>query len=128
MPPHLGRVELEILRYITDHAPISVREVGEHLAQTKGHTRTTALNMMERLRGKGYLTREKREGIYVYSPSMTPAQLMRGLVRDFVEGTLGGSVEPFVAYLAEEAHITETQLDELRQLVDGLDHQREEQS
>src|SRR5947207_11036165 len=99
----IGRVELEILRYIADRAPVSVRDVAEHLARTKGHTRTTALNVMERLREKGYLTREKVEGVYLYSPCQSRMQLMRTLVRDFVEGVLGGSLEPFVAYLTHDA-------------------------
>src|SRR5438067_4321517 len=85
MPPKagIGRAELEVLRYIQDHHPITVREVGEHLTRTKGQTRTTALNMMERLRVKGHLKREKCEGVYHYSPCQPKPQLLRSLVRDF---------------------------------------------
>lgn len=126
MPPKagLGRSELEILRYIQDHHPITVRELADYLAETKGHSRTTALNTMERLRQKGFLTREKVEGIHQYSPTQPRSQLMRSLIRDFVAGVLGGSVEPFVTYLAQEATVSDEQLNELRQLVDQLDEQR----
>jgi predicted transcriptional regulator len=122
----IGRAELEILRYITDHHPVSVRDVADHLAATKGHTRTTALNVMERLREKGYLTREKAEGVYRYSPSQSKGQLLRSLVRDFVDGMLGGSLEPFVAYLTHDAHLNDDQVEELRQLVRQLDEERQE--
>ena len=129
MPPRpgIGRAEMELLRFIQDHHAVSVREVADHLAQTKGHTRTTALNIMERLREKGYLTREKVEGVYVYSPSQPKAQQMRKLVRDFVEGMLGGSLEPFVAYLTEEAKLEEQQVRELRRLVEHLEEERQEE-
>jgi predicted transcriptional regulator len=128
MPPRagLGRAELEILQYIQDHHPISVRVLAEHVAATKGHTRTTALNVMERLRRKGHLTREKIAGVYHYSPSQPKPQLMRSLVRDFVNGVLGGSLEPFVAYLGQEAKVSDQQLEELRQIVEGLEEQRKE--
>jgi predicted transcriptional regulator len=124
----IGRAELELLRFITDHFPITVREVGEHLAATKGQTRTTALNMMERLREKGYLTREKVEGVYRYSPSQTKSQLARGLVRDFVQDALGGSLQPFVAYLTEEGDLSPQQLEELKALVQTLERRPEERS
>lgn len=129
MPPQpgIGRAELEILQYIQDHHPITVRELAEHVAAAHGHGRTTALNVMERLRKKGHLTREKVDGVYQYSPSLPKPQLMRTLVRDFVNGVLGGSLEPFVAYLGEEAKVTDAQYAELKQVVDHLGEQREEE-
>lgn len=130
MPPRagLGRSELEILQYIQEHHPITVRELAEHLAETKGHTRTTALNTMERLRQKGYLTREKVEGVHQYSPTQQKPQFMRTMVRDFVQQVLGGSVDPFVAYLAQEATVSDVQLEELKLLVEQLEVQRDEES
>ncbi|MGV3722167.1 MAG: BlaI/MecI/CopY family transcriptional regulator [Actinomycetota bacterium] len=129
MPPKagIGRSELETLQYIQEHYPITVRELAEHLAKTKGHTRTTALNTMERLRQKGYLTREKVEGIHQYSPTQLQPQFLRSMVRDFVNQVLGGAVAPFVAYLTQEARVSDEQLEELRQLVDQLDERREEE-
>jgi predicted transcriptional regulator len=76
---------------------------------------------MERLRRKGYLTRSKVDGVYRYSPSVPRLQLLNGLVRDFVDHALGGSVSPFVAYLAQDARITAEELEDLRRLVDELE-------
>jgi len=47
--PNIGRAEMEILRYISDHHPVSVREVADRVCAGKGQVRTTALNVMERL-------------------------------------------------------------------------------
>jgi predicted transcriptional regulator len=108
--PSIGREEMEILRYIADHDPVSVRDVATHISATKGHVRTTVLNVMERLRKKGYLRRRKAGGIYQYSPSVPKADLLRSLVRDFVARTLGGSLSPFVAYLSQECKLSEEEL------------------
>jgi len=118
--PNVGRAEMEILRYVADRHPVTVRDVAEHLAETKGHVRTTALNIMERLRQKGYLKRKRIEGVFHYSPRESKSALLQGLVRDFVNRTLGGSVSPFVAYLAQEARLTDAELDELKRLVNEL--------
>ncbi len=120
-PPNIGRAEMDILRYIADHHPATVRDVAEHLSATKGQVRTTALNVMERLRQKGYLKRRKIDGVFQYSPSLPTAELLRSLVREFVHRTLGGSVSPFVAYLTHEGKLKEDELSELRRLVKELD-------
>lgn len=116
----VGRAELEILHYVQDHHPVSVREVADHFATTHGHVRTTVLNVMERLRKKGFLTRRKSGGVFQYEPRVGKAELLRGLVRDFVDKTLGGSLSPFVAYLSRDANLSEQELDELRQVVAEL--------
>jgi predicted transcriptional regulator len=120
-PPNIGRAEMDILRYIADHHPASVRDVAEHLSATKGQVRTTALNVMERLRQKGYLKRRRSNGVFQYSPSLPTAELLRSLVREFVHRTLGGSVSPFVAYLTHEGKLSEDELAELRGLVNDVD-------
>jgi predicted transcriptional regulator len=113
----LGPLETDILRYIGDHYPISVAEVAEHVAQTTGHARTTVLTVMVRLLRKGYLTRKTVGGGHRYSPKVPNQELLRGLVKDFVDTTLGGSVSPFVAFLAESGPISEDDLNRLKRLV-----------
>ena len=116
----IGQAELELLTYVQDHHPVTVREVAEHFARTRGHVRTTTLNVMSRLVRKKYLTRRKSNGVYHYSPRVQKGELLRGLVRDFVEGALGGSLSPFVAYLAEDAQLTARDVAELKKLIEQL--------
>jgi predicted transcriptional regulator len=118
--PPLGDQELEILRYVSERAPISVGEVAAAFGESHGLARTTILTVMERLRGKGYLARSKEDGLYRYRPQSAPADVLREVVRDFVETRLAGSLSPFVAYLAEAEHLTDEELAALRKIVDGL--------
>lgn len=127
MREKLGEGQLEVLRYVQDHHPVTVRQVADYLAQSRGLTRTTALNVMERLREKGHLQREAINGVYHYAPVQSKPQLMRDLVRNFVQQALGGSLDPFVAYLAEEAQLTETEAERLRSRVRDLQERQEQQ-
>jgi len=43
--------------------------------------------------------------------------MLRDLVRDFVTKSLGGSLEPFVAYLAEEARLTDEERKNLEERI-----------
>ena len=120
----IGREEMQVLRYVADNHPVSVREVADHVAATSGKARTTVLTVMERLREKGYLVRRKKGGIYRYSPKRFQADVLRSLVADFVREALGGSVSPFVAYLAEDADLDDEQVRELGRLVADLEARR----
>jgi predicted transcriptional regulator len=117
----LGRLELDVLRYVTDHHPISVREVATHFAKTSGQARTTLLTVMERLRGKGFLTRRKVEGRHQYTPTVPKADLLHSMVADFVSGVLGGNVSPFVAYLTRSSKLNDDEIRKLEQLLKRIE-------
>jgi predicted transcriptional regulator len=123
----LGQVQLEVLQYICDHHPVRVNDVATHFAETSGKARTTILTVMEKLREKGYLRRRKRNGTYHYAPRYAKADLMMGIVQRFVEESLGGSVSPFIAYLAESGKLSESEVARLRRLARELEAREEEE-
>src|SRR5271166_3494475 len=96
--PSLGDQELALLRYVAEHAPATVGEVAAGFGEPNGLARSTVETVMERLRKKGYLARSRQAGIFRYTATMAPQELMTGLVRQFVERTLAGSLLPFVNY------------------------------
>jgi predicted transcriptional regulator len=121
----IGRAELEILRYIAERRPITVRAVAEHFAETRGLARTTALTVMERLRRKGYLTRRKVGGAYEYLSSLPKEELQQEMIGDFVERALGGSVSPLVAYISQLENLTDEELRGLKQMVINFEERGE---
>src|SRR5437868_699481 len=102
--------ELQILRYVSEHPAVSVREVADAFAASHGLARTTVLTLMERLRRKEHLTRRKVRGVFEYSAKESGAKLMTGLVGRFVEKALGGSIRPFVNYLLDKPSVTKREL------------------
>src|SRR6476660_4717526 len=97
----IGDQELALLRYVAEEGEATVGQAAEGFGAPRGLARSTVLTMMERLRAKGYLDRRQADGVFRYAPRETAGELLHGVVRDFVERTLGGSVSPFVAYLTE---------------------------
>jgi predicted transcriptional regulator len=116
--PPLGDLQLEILRFLTEHGPLSVGEVAAQFGEPRGLARTTVLTVMERLRDKGYVTRTKQAGVYRYAPCTGKAELLRGLVGEFVEKALQGSVSPFFAYVAQEKELTDEEIAALQRLLE----------
>ena len=122
--PSLGELELSLLQYIGDHAPITVGEAAESFGKERGLARTTILTVMERLRKKAFLTRVKEGGLFRYSPSIKKKDLLRSLVGEFTEKALGGSLQPFIAYLAEGAKLTSEDVATLKKLVQRLEEKQ----
>jgi predicted transcriptional regulator len=121
----LGEQELAVWRFVAERAPVSAREVVERFGEERGLARTTVLTVLERLLKKGYLIRRRREGVYQYSPRVPPTEVVQGLVRQFVEKTLAGSVSPLVAYLTQSRGLSDAELAELQRLVEELRAERE---
>lgn len=120
----LGEQETELLRFVAEQeAALTVREAVASWGEPRGLARTTVLTMLERLREKGHLMREKTsDGNWAYLPVLPKAELLSGLVQSFVERTLGGSVSPFVSYLAEGgASLTADERAKLRALLETLE-------
>ena len=116
----LGELEFEVLQYVSNHSPSTVRSVADDFAESQGLARTTVLTVMDRLRKKGYLARRKEGGTFVYTPSHEQGEVMHEVVKDFVENTLGGSLTPFVAYLARSKGLSDSEVGELQELVDSM--------
>ena len=117
--------ELQFLRFVAGHGPVSSARVAEDLGAQLGLTRSSVLTVMERLRRKGHLRRRRVDGIYLYSSVIPHDRLMRATVGQFVERTLGGSVLPFAAWLSERALVSDEELKELRAMVSKLRSRRE---
>jgi predicted transcriptional regulator len=122
----IGDQELALLRYIAERGSATVAQAVEGFGAARGLARSTVLTMMDRLRAKGHLERRRVGGVFHYSSPASSGELLRGVVRSFVEKTLDGSVSPFVSYLVESAEVSDEELVELERLVAKLQSQRQE--
>jgi len=122
----IGDQELALLRYVAEAGPVTVGQAAEGFGAPRGLARSTVLTVMERLRKKGRLRRRKAGGIYQYASPVPAGEVLRGVVKSFVETTLGGSVSPFVTFLAEAEEVSEAELAELERIVARLSEKRRE--
>lgn len=120
----VGEQELALLRHVADAGGTTVGEAAETFGTDRGLARSTILTMMERLRKKGFLVRRLDRGIYRYRTRSSSDTLLKGAVRRFVEGPLGGSVAPLAAYLTDAHDVSDEELRELQDVVNRLRAER----
>ena len=120
----VGDQELALLHFIAEHGPATVAQAVEGFGQPRGLARSTVLTMMDRLRRKGHLSRRAVNGVYHYAPRTHHNAAIRNAIVSFVDRTLGGSISPFVTYLAEREDVSDEELAELEALLASLHRDR----
>jgi len=116
----VGANEFRLMEHLTKVGPTTVRAAADSFGIEQGIGLTTVLQMMERLRKKGLLTRRQAEGVWVYELVESRENVLKGVVGDFVERTLGGSLEPLALYLADRSKVSAKDLQKLREMVEEL--------
>lgn len=123
-PKSIGDQELALLRFVADAGRATVAQAVEGFGQPRALARSTVLTMMERLRKKGHLGRRRVDGVYHYAPRTAPGAALQHAVSTFVDRTLGGSITPFVAYVAEREGLSDNEIEELESLLEKLQRER----
>jgi predicted transcriptional regulator len=121
--PKLGQQEMEILNYLGDHSPASVRQVAAHFDKL---ARTTVLTVMERLRKKGLLARKPVDGVFHYAVKIEKERLLQEKVGEFIQRTLGGSMSPLISYFVDSPKLTHEELEQLKALVAKMEDKARE--
>ena len=120
----IGDQELALLRFVSDAGRATVAQAVEGFGVPRALARSTVLTMMERLRKKGHLSRRRAEGVYHYEPRTAHGAAVQNAVRMFVDRTLGGSISPFVAYVAERERLSDDEIEDLEALLAKLQRDR----
>jgi BlaI family transcriptional regulator, penicillinase repressor len=121
--PHdtLTARELAIMKVIWEMPNATVRDVHEVLARERPVAYTTVMTLMNILEHKGYLRRRKVERAYVYRATRRRTQVLRALVREFVDRVFDGTPQPLRVHLIEEQPLSGEERRELQRLIDTLE-------
>lgn len=118
--------ELEIMKVIWRLGPATVRQVYEDLREQRQIAYTTVMTMMNILETKGFLKKSSGDKAFVYAPSKPEKQVLRAMVREFVDRVFNGAAEPLLLHLVEDEKLSGAELDEIRKSIDP--HRRSKKS
>lgn len=97
----LGESEIQVLRLVWRHQPCTERQISDLIRRDRSVARTTVLKTLQRLEAKGLLVRVPGETPIRFRAVLDERRVVPALISRFVEGVLGGSPGPLVAYLAD---------------------------
>ena len=105
------------MKVVWDRGSVTVRDVYEALLEKRKVAYTTVMTMMNILEQKGHLGKAQEERAYIYSSTKPRNQVLRGMVREFVNRVFNGSAEPLLLHLVEDRKLSEKDIDEIRTLI-----------
>jgi BlaI family penicillinase repressor len=115
--PVLTPQELEIMKVVWSAGSSTVRGVYEALLGQRKIAYTTVMTMMNILEQKGYLKKTQKDRAYVYQATKPQKQVIRGMVREFVDRVFNGSAEPLLLHLVEDRRLSEEDLNQIRNMI-----------
>src|SRR5436309_8364715 len=109
--------ELEIMKIVWQLESATVRDVYQALLERRRIAYTTVMTMMNILEEKGYLKKRLKERAYVYQASRPKNQVIKAMVRDYVDRLCNGSAERLLVHLVKDRRLSEKDLEEVSRLV-----------
>lgn len=124
--PRPTDAELAILRVLWERGPSTVRQAHEILALERPAAYTTTLKLLQIMTEKGLVERDESDRTHVYRARLSQEQTQRQLVRDLVDRAFGGSASKLVLQALAGRRASADELHQIRQIIDGARHEREE--
>ena len=112
--------ELEILQVLWASGPSTVRQVNDHLSQTKEVGYTTTLKLMQIMHEKGLLSRTEEGRYHVYQALVEEKETQQHLLDRFVDTAFRGSAMKLVMQALGSSKATPQELEELKKLINNL--------
>ena len=123
----LGEFEIQVLRLVWRHQPCTERQISDLVKQDRAVARTTVLKTLQRLEAKGLLARVPGDPPIRFRAQVDEKRVVPALIGKFVEGMLGGSPGPLVAYLAESGKLSDKDLKALRAIAQKIGRHAEKE-
>jgi predicted transcriptional regulator len=113
----LGELETAVMEVLWRAPGLTVNEVEGQLRERRGSAHTTVLTTLDRMHGKGYLTREKRGKAFVYTPRYTREEFERGVAQEVLGALLGQFTEPALSAFVDLVGEDSEALDHLEEMI-----------
>jgi predicted transcriptional regulator len=110
---------LAVLQLLWERGPSPVRQLADALYPGGGPSEyATAHRLLERLETKGYVARDKVEGVFLFRAVRDRDAVLGQEFEALVERMGGGSLQPLLSTLVKSKRLTAEELRELLALVE----------
>jgi predicted transcriptional regulator len=115
----LTPAQFEIMQLVWNSADgLTIGEIWEAIRAGRQVSRTTVLNLVDRLEKRSWLARRKHEGVFRYAAVVERQSVERQLAADFVQEFFDGSAAHLVLSLLGSRQIASSDIDQLKRLLD----------
>ena len=115
--PRISEAEWVVMEVLWRKHPLTALEVVQQLTRHKQWQDQTIRTMLRRLIRKKALSYRAEGKIYFYSPAISREQCVRGESRTFLERVFGGTTQPLLVQMVQEAKLSPEEIAELKRIL-----------
>ena len=108
--PQISEAEFEVMRVISEHAPISTNEVTERLTKTTQWSPKTIQTMLKRLVTKGAISYEKESRVFIYSPLVQEDEYINQESKSFLKRYYHGDFTSMLSAFLDNHSLSEEEI------------------
>jgi len=116
--PRPTESELELLRILWDKEPATVREIFDALNLERPSGYTTVLKLLQIMTAKGLVVRDEANRAHVYRAAISQDDMQSKILKDLSVRLFSGSAAQLALHALAMAPASETELAEIRALLD----------
>lgn len=109
--------EAKVMEIIWERGALSAKEISLIAADSIGWNKNTTYTVIKKLEAKGFIRRD--DPGFICTPLVTRAEVQKVEARTLLERMFGGSRKALFSALLEDEQLSESELDELRGLIDN---------
>jgi len=116
MKDKLFESETKVMDIIWDREPVSAKEISLIAAETIGWNKNTTYTVIKRLEAKGFISRG--EPGFICTALVSREQMRKSEAASLLKRMFGGSRKVLFSALLEDEKLTESEIEELRELIE----------
>jgi predicted transcriptional regulator len=121
-PQDVTEAELAVMQALWERGPATIRQLTDILYPQGGVAQyATVQKLLERLEGKGYVSRDRTAAVHVFAAAVGRDELIGRRLRAVAAQLCDGSLTSLLTHLVQTTRLSPRERQELRGLIDDLD-------
>jgi predicted transcriptional regulator len=120
-PQDVTEAELALLRRLWNEGQTTIRQLANELYPKGGTAQyATVQKLLERLEDKGYVNRDRRSNVHIFSAAVRRDELIGRRLQAIADTLCDGSVAPLLSHLVKADALSSEDRKSLRELIERL--------
>lgn len=108
--------EAKVMNILWEKGPLSAKEISLIAADSIGWNKNTTYTVIKKLEAKGFIRRD--EPGFICTPLVSQTEMQKKEAASLLNKVFGGSRKALFSALLEDESLTESEIEELRSLID----------